>query len=97
MGEESKGRPAIAGPEERPKQGDALEAARALEPQNFFAQFKYAELHYRLRALVKAEAETLRAVDLSTNAFEMSLARKQLQEIRRLHPREHRSRNGRSL
>ena len=67
------------------KSMDALEAARALEPQNFFAQFKYAELHYRLRALVKAEAETMRAVDLAANAFELSLARKQLQEIRRLH------------
>ena len=63
---------------------DALEAARELDPEHFFAQLKYAELHYRLRALVKAERETLRAVELAGNAWELSLARHQLQEIRRL-------------
>jgi hypothetical protein len=67
------------------KSMDALELAVQLEPDHFFAQHKYAELHYRLRALIKAEQETLKAVDLATNAFELSLARKQLQEIRRLH------------
>jgi hypothetical protein len=63
---------------------DALEAARELDPNHFFAQLKYAELHYRLRALVKAERETLRAVELARNAWELSLSRHQLQEIRRL-------------
>lgn len=63
---------------------DALEAARELDPGHFFAQLKYAELHYRLRALLKAERETLRAVELAANAWELSLARRQLQEIRRL-------------
>jgi hypothetical protein len=63
---------------------DALEAARELDPGHFFAQLKYAELHYRLRALLKAERETLRAVELASNAWELSLARHQLQEIRRL-------------
>jgi hypothetical protein len=66
------------------KSMDALERAVELEPGHFFAQLKFAELHYRLRALVKAELETLRAVDLAGNTFELSLARKQLQEIRRL-------------
>jgi hypothetical protein len=63
---------------------DALEAARELDPEHFFAQLKYAELHYRLRALIKAERETLRAVELARNTWELSLARHQLQEIRRL-------------
>src|SRR4051812_25997739 len=29
----------------------ALEDARTLDPENFWAQLKYAELHYRLRVL----------------------------------------------
>ena len=33
------------------KSMDALEAAVELEPDHFFAHMKYAELHYRLRAL----------------------------------------------
>jgi hypothetical protein len=45
---------------------------------------KYAELLYRLRALPKAEEETLKAVNLAQNGWELSLAKKQLQEIRRL-------------
>lgn len=66
------------------KSMDALEAAVEIEPDHFFAQLKYAELHYRLRALIKAEQETLKALDLAGNAWEFSMARKQLQEIRRL-------------
>ena len=66
------------------KSMDALELAVQSEPDHFFAQLKFAELHYRLRALVRAEAETLKAVDLAGNAWELTLARKQLQEIRRL-------------
>jgi hypothetical protein len=63
---------------------DALEAAVQLEPDNFFAQLKYAELHYRLRALKRAEEETLKASELAQNGWELSLVRKQLLEIRRL-------------
>jgi hypothetical protein len=63
---------------------DALEEAREIEPENFFAQLKFSELHYRLRALERAEDETRKAVDLAGNAWELSLARKQLAEIRRL-------------
>lgn len=66
------------------KSMDALELAVQLEPDHFFAQLKYAELLYRLRALIRAEEETLKAVALAGNAWELSLARKQLQEIRRL-------------
>jgi hypothetical protein len=66
------------------KSMDALEHAVACEPDHFFAQLKLAELNYRLRALIKAEKETLKAVELATNAWELSLANKQLQEIRRL-------------
>jgi hypothetical protein len=63
---------------------DALEYAVQLDPQHFFAQLKLSELFYRLRALVRAEQETLKAIELAGNAWELSLARKQLQEIRRL-------------
>ncbi|HUI76747.1 MAG TPA: hypothetical protein VLY24_02495 [Bryobacteraceae bacterium] len=66
------------------KSEDALELATKLEPDHFFAQFKYAELHYRLRALIRAEQETLKASELANNSWELSLARKQLLEIRRL-------------
>jgi len=66
------------------KSMDALEAACQINPQSFWARFKYAELHYRLRALPKAEEETARALDLAMNALEVSLARRQLLEIRRL-------------
>ncbi|HEY1337510.1 MAG TPA: hypothetical protein VGF59_08365 [Bryobacteraceae bacterium] len=66
------------------KSMDALERAVELEPDHFFAQLKFAELHYRLRALVRAERETLKAVELAGNAWELSMARQQLQEIRKL-------------
>jgi hypothetical protein len=63
---------------------DALEDACRIDPNSFWARFKYAELHYRLRALLKSEEETLQALALATNSIEISLARKQLLEIRRL-------------
>jgi thioredoxin-like negative regulator of GroEL len=63
---------------------DALEAACKTNPSSFWARFKYAELHYRLRALPKAEEEMLLALKLATNSFEMAVSRKQLLEIRRL-------------
>jgi tetratricopeptide (TPR) repeat protein len=66
------------------KSMDALERAVATDPTHFWAQMKYAELLYRLRALDRAEEETRRALDLAGGAWEISTARKQLQEIRRL-------------
>ena len=66
------------------KSMDALEEAVSIDPTNFWAQLKYAELHYRLRALIRAEALTAKALDLAANGWQMSIARKQLQEIRRL-------------
>jgi len=66
------------------KSMDALEYAVQMEHGHFFAQLKLAELNYRLRALVRAEQETLKALDLATSAWELSLARRQLQEIRKL-------------
>lgn len=63
---------------------DALEAATSLDPRHFWAQLKYGELHYRLRALTRAEEVTATAVNLAENAWQLSLARKQLQEIRSL-------------
>jgi tetratricopeptide (TPR) repeat protein len=67
------------------KSMDALEYAVQLDPQHFYAQLKLAELFYRLRALIRAERETLKALALAENTFELALARRQLQEIRRLH------------
>jgi hypothetical protein len=66
------------------KSMDALGAATSIDPTHFWAQMKFAELQYRLRALVLAEKETLKAVELAQNTWQLSLARRQLQEIRRL-------------
>jgi hypothetical protein len=66
------------------KSMDALEDARHVDPDNFWAQLKYAELHYRLRALNVAEEETRKAADLAVNPYQLALARKQMQEIRTL-------------
>jgi hypothetical protein len=66
------------------KSMDALEDARAVDPESFWAQLKYAELHYRLRALNRAETETRRAADLAGNPFQLALARKQMKDIREL-------------
>lgn len=64
------------------KSMDTLEAAVKLDDMHFFAQMKYSELLYRLRALERAEAETVKAVNLAGNGWELSIARKQLQDIR---------------
>ena len=56
----------------------------ALAPASFWPQLKYAELHYRLRVLNKAEEHTLQALNLASNGWQLSVARKQLQEIRTL-------------
>jgi hypothetical protein len=66
------------------KSMDALEDARAVDPTSFWAQLKYAELHYRLRALNKAEEETRRAAELAQNPLQLAMARKQMQDIRTL-------------
>lgn len=63
---------------------DALEEARRIEPDNFFAQLKYAELLFRLRIIERAEEETSAALNLAGNNWELSLARRQLSEIRQL-------------
>ena len=67
-----------------PRSMEALEIAMSLEPDNFWASLKYAELHYRLRALNRAEELTTTALNLATNGWQLSLARKQLQEVRML-------------
>ena len=66
------------------KSMDALEAAIAVDPTHFWGQLKYGELHYRLRALPRAEEETVKAANLAQNAWQLYVARKQLQEIRKL-------------
>jgi hypothetical protein len=63
---------------------DALEDARRVDPGHFWAQLKYAELHYRLRALKCAEEETRRAADLAANPFQLAMARQQMKDIRQL-------------
>src|SRR3954454_17773881 len=65
------------------KSMDVLEAAVAVDKTHFWAQLKLAELHYRLRALPRAEKEARRAVDLAENRWQLAVARRQLQEIRR--------------
>ncbi len=69
------------------KSMDALETAMDVEPTHFWARLKYGELHYRLRTLDSAEDETLKAVALAGNALQLSMARKQLREIRAINPR----------
>ncbi len=66
------------------KSMDALEEARSIDSTNFWAQMKYAELHYRLRTLVRAEEETRKAIELAETPWQLGIARRQLQEIRRL-------------
>jgi tetratricopeptide (TPR) repeat protein len=66
------------------KSMDALEEATSINPAHFWAQMKYAELHYRLRTLIRAEEETQKALQLAETPWQLSVARKQLQEIRRL-------------
>ncbi|HWY05452.1 MAG TPA: hypothetical protein VNY24_01250 [Candidatus Acidoferrales bacterium] len=63
---------------------DALEEARRIAPDHFFAQLKYSELLFRLRVVDRAEEETTAALNLAGNHWELSLARKQLSEIRQL-------------
>jgi len=66
------------------KSMDALQVAVDLAPDMFIAQMKKSELLYRLRALPKAEQETLKALNLATTGIEVAMAKRQLQEIRRL-------------
>jgi hypothetical protein len=63
---------------------EALEEARRIEPDNFLAQLKYSELLFRLRIIDRAEEETAVALDLAGNNWELSVARRQLSEIRQL-------------
>lgn len=63
---------------------DALEEARRIEPDNFLAQLKYSELLFRLKIIDRAEEETAVALDLAGNNWELSVALRQLSEIRQL-------------
>jgi hypothetical protein len=67
-----------------PQSMDALEEACRMKPENFFARLKYSELLFRLRIADRAEEETIRALELANSGWELSLAREQLSEIRRL-------------
>jgi tetratricopeptide (TPR) repeat protein len=63
---------------------DALEDARRIEPDNFFAQLKYSELLFRLKIIDRAEEETSAALNLAGSNWELALARRQLSQIRQL-------------
>jgi hypothetical protein len=63
---------------------ESLETAIRLDERHFFARFKYAELFCRLQILVRAEEETVKALKLARNAWEVSMAGRQLQQIRYL-------------
>jgi hypothetical protein len=67
-----------------PRALEALEAAVDLDSNHFWAQYKYAEIHLRLRALTRAETHAVTALNVATNGWQLSLARKQLQELRAL-------------
>ena len=65
------------------KSMDALEAAVGLDETHFFAQMKYAELLYRLRALERAEEETAQGRRIwRATGGNCRWRRKQLQDIR---------------
>jgi len=66
------------------KSMESLETAVSIDPNSFWAQLKYGELNYRLRILNRAEEETLKALPLAANRWQLSIARKQLQDIRAL-------------
>lgn len=63
---------------------DALTEALHLDPNHFFAQLKMGELWYRLRALPKAEEETIKALNVARTQDQYQVARAQLQQIRTL-------------
>jgi hypothetical protein len=65
----------------------ALQTATEVEPTDFWARLKLGELKYRLRALERAEQDTLTAVDLAENPLQLAVARKQLRDIRAIHYR----------
>ena len=56
------------------KSMDALEDARRLDPENFWAQLKYAELYYRLRVLNRAEENPARR-RLASRPMQLAIAR----------------------
>ncbi len=66
------------------KSMDALEAARVDRPDHFWAQLKYRRAALSAAGAAASRTETLEGLDLARNAWELSLARKQLQEIRSL-------------
>ena len=65
------------------KSMDVLEAAIDLDKTHFFAQMKYSELSIGC-GRCKARRRDSEGVELAGNGWEFSMARKQLQEIRRL-------------
>src|SRR5436190_1519922 len=54
----------------------ALETAVQIDPEHFWGQLKLGELNFRLRALTRAETETLKAVHLARTPWELTVARK---------------------
>jgi tetratricopeptide (TPR) repeat protein len=76
---------------------NCLEHAMVLDGGHFFARFKYAELHYGLRMLPRAEEETLKSIELAKNKWEISMAKRQLLQIRKLQREDARKARPRTL
>jgi tetratricopeptide (TPR) repeat protein len=65
------------------KSMESFQAAIGLDSDHFFARFKYGELLFQLGSLAGAEEETRKAVELASRNWESSMARRQLQAIRK--------------
>lgn len=59
-----------------------LEKAISTDEEHFFARMRYAKLLFRLPSPECAEIETLKALELASDDLELSMARRQLREIR---------------
>ena len=63
------------------KSVESFEVAIGLDGGHFFARFKYAEILLRLGLLECAEDQTSKALELATSNWQVSMARRQLQEV----------------
>lgn len=62
---------------------EELRVARRLDPQHFFAQFKFAETLGQKQSFCEAEKETRTALELARTPWEVSMAKRHLDEMRR--------------
>lgn len=62
---------------------EELRVARRLDPHHFFAQFKFAETLGQKQAYCEAEKETRMALELARTPWEVAMAKRHLDEMRR--------------